>query len=86
VVAVSVEAPVPEIQTMSTSDAAEILGVSTARGRAMIRDGALFAVKAGRNNMVTTQSVKNRLSSPRKAGRQKMAVMEKNWRQVIYEL
>jgi excisionase family DNA binding protein len=66
---VSVDALVPEDETMTVTEAADILGVSPRRINAMIGDGILTAVKAGRDNMVTTASVKERFNNPRKAGR-----------------
>ena len=65
----TVNAPEPPVETMTVADAAILLGVSDRRVRALIKAGRLTAIKAGRDNMVTVESVDKRLTSEVKSGR-----------------
>lgn len=69
VVAVECGADTPQVETMTVNDAADILGVTPGRVRAMIRDGVLRAHKVGGVHAVETQSVMDRFNNPRYAGR-----------------
>lgn len=70
-VIVSVDPALDEIEKLSASEAARILGVSRSRVTAMIESGLLDAWKDGRNTWVTRASVDARLAIPRKPGRPK---------------
>lgn len=59
----------PQDETMSVNEAADILDVTPARIRAMIRDGVLKARKVGRIHEVDAQSVMDRFNEPVPAGR-----------------
>lgn len=63
----------PQDDTMSVNEAADILDVSPARVRAMIRDGILNSRKVGRVHMVDASSVMDRFNEPVGAGRPKLA-------------
>jgi excisionase family DNA binding protein len=65
----TVDAPARQVETMTVAAAAGLLGVSQRRINAMIANGTLSAVKAGRDNLVTIASVDARLAAPRRAGR-----------------
>jgi excisionase family DNA binding protein len=65
----TIDAPARQAETMTVATAADLLGVSQRRVNAMIADGTLSAVKAGRDNLVTIASVDARLAAPRSAGR-----------------
>jgi excisionase family DNA binding protein len=70
VIAISVM-PDPEWDdgSVTTKDAAIMLGVSEARIRAMIHDGILASEKIGRDRLIPVWSVKARAQNPRNAGR-----------------
>ena len=61
---------------MTADEAADILDVSRSRIYAMVRDGILKARKVGATLMISTESVKERFNSPRKAGRPRKGAME----------
>jgi predicted RNase H-like HicB family nuclease len=69
---VSVEPnPAHEPDFVTTKEAGDILGVSDARIRAMIRDGIIPSVKKDAGHLIPIDALKRRLSLPRKAGRPK---------------
>lgn len=70
-VIVSVDATLDDVERVSASKAAEMLGVSRGRITAMVNSGLLDGWKEGRNSWVTKASVDARLASPRGAGRPK---------------
>lgn len=72
-VIVSVDASLDEVDKVSASEAARMLGVSNGRVTAMIDSGLLDGWKDGRNTWVTRDSVEARLAAPRAAGRPKKA-------------
>lgn len=59
----------PQDETMSVSEAADLLDVTPARIRAMIRDGILTSRKVGMVHMVDAESVMRRFNEPAHAGR-----------------
>lgn len=73
-VVVSVDASLDDVEKVSASKAAEMLGVSRGRITAMVQSGLLDGWKDGRNTWITLASVDARLASPRGAGRPKKAV------------
>ena len=58
-------------ETMTVNEAADILDVTPARVRAMIRDGILKSRKVGMIHMVDAQSVMDRYNEPVRPGRPK---------------
>lgn len=54
---------------VSSRSAASLLGVSDARVRQLVKSGKLEAKKQGRDNYIYLWSVRDRLNSPRVAGR-----------------
>ncbi len=58
-----------EDRTMSVNEAADLLDVTPARIRAMIRDGILASRKVGMVHMVDAASVMRRFNEPIHAGR-----------------
>ncbi|WP_172135538.1 type II toxin-antitoxin system HicB family antitoxin [Adlercreutzia sp. ZJ473] len=77
VIAVAVEcsADEPDVPTMTVQEAADALGISTARIHALIRDGILGAEKVGSARLVSTSDVMDYFNSPRSAGRPKKAAL-----------
>ena len=66
----------PQEETMTVAEAADVLDVSEARVRAMIRDGVLGSRKVGRMHMVDAADVMRRFNEPVASGRpKKEAVM-----------
>lgn len=63
----------PQEESMSVSEAADILDVSESRVRAMIRDGVLKSRKIGRVHRVSTRDVMRRFNEPVPAGRPRAA-------------
>jgi excisionase family DNA binding protein len=61
----------PHDETMSVNEAADILGVTPTRIRAMISSGILKSQKLGMVHMVDAQSVMDRFNEPAHAGRPK---------------
>lgn len=59
----------PQDETMSVSEAADILDVTPARIRAMISSGILKSQKVGMVHMVDAQSVMDRFNEAVRAGR-----------------
>ena len=57
---------------LTTSEAAELLGVSTRRVIALIESGDLSAQRLGRQWMVDERSVEDRLRAPRLTGQPKL--------------
>ncbi len=70
-VVVSVEVSLSDMEKVSATEAARLLGVSRSRVTAMIESGRLDGWKEGRNTWVTRASVDARLENPRSAGRPK---------------
>lgn len=70
-IVVSCDKDTPQDETMSVNEAADILDVTPARIRAMIRDGILTSKVVGRVHMVDAQSVIDRFNEPVRAGRPK---------------
>ena len=75
-IVVDCDARTPEDDSMTVQEASDMLGVSSARVRAMIRDGILRSKKVGMVHMVDAESVRQRFNSPRKAGRPKRVATE----------
>lgn len=63
---------------LTTTDAAELLGVSRARVITLIHLGTLVATKPGRDWQIDPASVEAYKASPRKAGRKKRANVASN--------
>ena len=61
---------------VSAREAAQMLEVSDARVRQLIGNGSLVSKKQGRDNYVYLWSVRNRLATPRAAGRPRKAAMK----------
>lgn len=74
-VVVSVDASLDDVDKVSASQAAELLGVSRSRITAMLSSGLLDGWKEGRNTWVTKSSVEAAIASPRSAGRPRKAAM-----------
>ena len=70
-IVVDCDASTPQDETMSVSEAADVLGVTPARIRAMIASGILRSQKIGLVHMVDAQSVIDRFNEPVHAGRPK---------------
>ena len=68
-VIVSVDASLADVERVTASQAADILGVSRPRITAMLSSGLLDGWKEGRNTYVTRASVEARLAHPQPAGR-----------------
>lgn len=75
---VSVDASLNDIEKVSATQAAELLGVSRSRVTSMLHSGLLEGWKEGRNTWVTMDSVDARRSSPVPAGRPKSTTVESN--------
>ena len=70
-IVVDCDADTPQEETMTVGEAADVLDVSEARIRAMIRDGVLSSRKVGRVHMVDAESVMRRFNEPVHSGRPK---------------
>lgn len=70
-IAVSCDENTPQEETMSVNEAADVLDVTPARIRAMIRDGVLSSRKVGMVHRVDAGSVMRRFNEPVRAGRPK---------------
>ena len=70
---VAVDANLDSIDTVSATDAAELLGVSKARVSQMLASGQLEGYRKGRATLVTLESVKARLADAPKPGRPRKA-------------
>ena len=68
-IVVDCDADTPQEETMTVNEAADVLDVSAARIRAMIRDGILKSRKVGNIHMVDAQSVMDRYNEPVRVGR-----------------
>jgi excisionase family DNA binding protein len=69
-VIVSVEPNPRRIEdSVTTKEAAILLGVSDSRARAMVRDGVLPSRKIGRDRLIPIWAIKERINNPRSAGR-----------------
>ena len=68
-VAVAVEADVSDAPAMTAAQAAQALGVSTARVAQMCAAGQLASWKVGATRMVACESVEERLAEAPRAGR-----------------
>lgn len=66
----------PQEETMTVAEAADVLDVTEARVRAMIRDGILSARKVGRVHMVDAESVMKRFNEPVRVGRPRKELVE----------
>lgn len=60
---------VQRMRYMTTAEAAEALGVTTARVRAMVKDGILEGYREGRDHRIDPRSVELRAANPPKGGR-----------------
>ena len=69
VIAVAVEASLSDAPSVTAAQAAEALGVSTARVAQMCASGQLASWKVGRTRMVAVESIEERLAEAPKAGR-----------------
>ncbi len=74
-VIVSVDASLDDVDKVSATKAAELLGVSRGRITAMVQSGLLDGWREGRNTWITKASVDARLAAPRGAGRPRKAAM-----------
>lgn len=66
----------PQDETMTVNEAADVLDVTPARVRAMIRAGILKSRKVGLIHMVEAQSVMDRFNEPVRPGRPKREAVE----------
>ncbi len=69
ILTIAVEASLSHVPAVTAAEAAELLGVSTARITQLAKAGALDSWKVGRTRMVSQDSVQLRLAEKRKAGR-----------------
>ena len=74
-IVVACDEDTPEDKTMSVNEAADLLDVTPARIRAMIRDGILVSHKVGMVHMVDAASVMRRFNEPIHAGRPRKEAM-----------
>ena len=65
-----------DIPAVTASEAAEMLGVSTARVAQLCRDGSLNSWKIGNTRMVSRDSIEYRLAAKPVAGRPPRASFE----------
>ena len=75
IVTIAIEASLAEVPAVTASEAAGLLGVSTARVAQLVKAGYLDSWKVGRTRMVSIESVQLRLADERKAGRPKKEAM-----------
>ncbi len=71
---VGVDASLDNIDAVTATEAAEMLGVSRGRVTQMVAAGKLFGFRKGRNAYVTRASVEARKAEEPRAGRPKRAV------------
>lgn len=71
IIAVAVERRLEDIPAVTASEAARMLGVSTARVSQLITSGRLDSWKVGGTRMVSLESVESRMKESPKAGRPK---------------
>lgn len=69
IVTIAVEATLADVPAITAVEAADLLGVSTARVTQLAKAGQLDSWKVGRTRMVSLESVQLRLAEERKAGR-----------------
>ena len=69
VVIIGVSVSLEAIDTVTASEAAELLGVSPSRVSALVSSGRLTSRRFEGRNLVSVQSVNAYLASPRKSGR-----------------
>ncbi|MDR3307331.1 MAG: type II toxin-antitoxin system HicB family antitoxin [Coriobacteriales bacterium] len=55
--------------SVTTGEAAIMLGLSDSRVRAMVRDGVLASEKVGRDRLIPVWSIRERFENPRGSGR-----------------
>ena len=70
-IVVDCDGSTPQDETMTVKEAADILGVTPTRIRAMISSGILRSQKVGMVHMVDAQSVMDRFNEPARVGRPK---------------
>lgn len=68
-VTVAVGVSLDDVDAVTASEAAKMLGISTSRVAQLCRDGLLESWKDGRARMVSVESIETRLAAPVKAGR-----------------
>lgn len=73
-IVVDCDATIPQAETMTVSEAADILDVTPARIRAMIAHGILKSRKVGMMHAVDARSVMDRFNEPVRAGRPRRGV------------
>lgn len=71
IIVVAVDASLSEVPAVTARDAADLLGVSTARITQLSKAGLLDSWKVGRTRMVSLESIELRLEDERRAGRPK---------------
>lgn len=75
IVTVATNVELSDIPAVTAAEAAEILGVSTARVAQLCRDRALDSWKVGSTRMVSRDSIDYRLASKPEAGRPRKTAM-----------
>ena len=75
VVTVATNVELSDIPAVTAAEAAEMLGVSTARVAQLCRDGSLNSWKVGSTRMVSRDSIEYRLAAKPEAGRPCKAAM-----------
>lgn len=76
VVTLAVNVELSDIPAVTAAEAAEMLGVSTARVAQLCRDGSLNSWRVGSTRMVSRDSIKCRLAARPGAGRPRRASAE----------
>lgn len=76
VVTLAVNVELSDIPAVTAAEAAEMLGVSTARVAQLCRDGSLNSWKIGSTRMVSCDSVESRLAAKPGAGRPRRVSVE----------
>lgn len=76
VVTLAVNVELSDIPVVTATEAAEMLGVSTARVAQLCRDGSLNSWKIGNTRMVSRDSIEYRLAAKPAAGRPRRASFE----------
>lgn len=69
IVTIAINAELSDIPAVTATEAAEMLGVSTARVAQLCRDGGLNSWKVGSARMVSCDSIECRLAAKPEAGR-----------------
>lgn len=75
-VTIAINAELSDIPAVTATEAAEMLGVSTARVAQLCRDGGLNSWKVGSARMVSRDSIECRLAAKPEAGRPRAASAE----------